>query len=167
MIPVIITALYFLIYFNRKKIKFYKLLKDSCKFKINSWFKSIIFPILSMILIWTILLNFYNFTHLSYSLTHKLTAILFNPFAEEVIFRGIFLGTFAYFFIKKTKNYTLLIGLASIIISLFFSFQHNLPNNYRYLISVFWCFLYLWDDRNLTPAVVAHTVNNIIAILFV
>ena len=175
--PIIITILYFLVYFNRNRIKkvkwlrfCYDLLKESCSFRINSWFKSVILPIVSIILLWIFLSFFMNSVSSDYFLFGKIVTVLFTPLSEELFIRGIFLGTFVYLIVglilkkKKIKDrryiYILLMGLFSILVSIFFSFQHNPPNNFRYLISVYWCFLYLWDDRNLTPAVLGHATNN-------
>jgi membrane protease YdiL (CAAX protease family) len=58
------------------------------------------------------------------------------------------------------RNIVVAIGIAST--SILFVTQHSQINTYRYLFSVLVSLLYLWDNQNLIPAMIAHFINNFV-----
>jgi len=99
-----------------------------------------------------------------------ITSGFLNPISEEFIMRGILLGAFAYVAYKtpKIEQKYLVYGLGLLITSVAFVFGHDNQTLYqivaRFSISILLGLLYLANDRNLLPPIIAHATSNIFLI---
>lgn len=103
-----------------------------------------------------------------------LTSGFLNPISEEFLTRGLLLSIFMLYgeiFIRKgrlksDKTTRLFIQTVSlVVVSIPFVLAHNNHNIYqlasRFLPSILYGVLYLLSDRNLLPAIVAHSAWNV------
>lgn len=146
-----------------------------CKIKYNNWFLSILLPIISIAGLWFIIwCKFGRYTENSAGgLFHNLSVVTFNPIFEELFFRGIFLGVVFIVFPRLVfKKYGWghydnwkwsFIPVGVLTVSIMFSFSHEYKMDLRFLSSIAYSILYLIDKRNLLPAIIGHSLNNIIS----
>ena len=107
-----------------------------------------------------------------------LTVGFLNPIGEEVLWRGAILGFAFLTFIPRSRkkrkkpafssNYKIFVFL---LVSFAFVLAHGFSQSssqliYRYFLSLLIGIIYLAGNKNLLPAIVAHSVFNLIAILF-
>ena len=91
------------------------------------------------------------------------------PLAEEILFRGCFIGLFGYCvankfnFRKKTK--ILWVGLWICVSSIIFYIQHQRGINIHLFAATFFYVMLYLSGKNLLPLVVAHMVNNLLIVL--
>lgn len=185
-IPSLLTLFYFVIYIFRDKISkfskknklllvFWNFLVNALKIKFNSLWKSIILPIILVGGIFFISLCLQNKILIgpNFSNLEKIISITLVPFTEEFMYRGFLLGlVFIYFpefvFKKLKKPYKAeyripIMGLGLLSTSIFFTTQHEVINLWRYFSGIFYGLLYIYDNNNLTPSLIAHTLNNYIS----
>jgi membrane protease YdiL (CAAX protease family) len=192
MTPVIIVVIYLVIYIFRKKIydyikrievkhkiisfylKFYSVgVYLTCRIKINNWKKSILLPLLIVIVMNVVIYSFLKMTNPSFNIWEKLASTFIAPISEELIFRGGFLGFVSIYFpeelFKKRKwNYSKelkwsIIFAGIMLSSLYFASQHQQPAILQFFWSIIFSLLYLYNDRNLTAPITVHLLNNLIA----
>lgn len=176
------VILFLVIYLLRNKIEtilrnkpqkvFWKEIRQSCKVKYNSFGKSILLPIVLIVLYWWYIVGVMgvNFAPRELSFMYRLSAVTFTPIFEEVLFRGIYLSImFIYLpkllLKKKYPKYKLqFILLGVLLVSMGFSFLHEFKLDLRYITGVIFAVVYLIDEQNLLPAFIAHALNNFIAL---
>ena len=179
-LKLIIVLLYFILFLFRKqlsnKIKHkglkesWEALKEYCKIRYNNLFTSILIPIIAISGLWIFLAPHY------FPGPYSIHTIFFGPIFEELVFRGIFLGMgvilgskilFEKMHWKRYESYKPAIIISGIlIISIVFSYAHYQTIDIRYVGSVIFCVLYVIDKKNLLPAILAHSLNNLFAALF-
>lgn len=149
--------------------------------KINSSWKSIIIPFVSSVLLFLIFNHFFNLTSTGFNFEQKLISSFLVPVSEEILVRGVLLGVFFFsliipltisifrkFNIKYSKFVEACIVISGIFLSsYFFAINHPSPYFVQFVSGIFYSLVYLFDRRNLTPAIVAHMTNNIIANFFI
>lgn len=183
--------LFYYIYLKREKIlnllkhnqkkgthlcKIVKTVFENTKIRFNSMLKSIILPIvlIGLLIIYFVKNNFSIICH-NFSMLENLTAIIISPIYEEILFRGILLGTLieflywiSYKYIKfnKSKYTKFMVNVLSLfLISILFSFLHNGSVDLRYIAGIIFGLVYIIDHNNLLPSIIAHIVNNALIIL--
>lgn len=100
---------------------------------------------------------------------------IFNPIAEEVVFRGFFLGILSFIFIelirKSAKNNLADVCYVPFLIfwSFVFMLSHNdwrlVPDIARFLLGILCGTLYLLSKRNLAVPITAHSIHNILIVI--
>jgi membrane protease YdiL (CAAX protease family) len=181
--PIIIFAIYASLFAFRNRIfkrvpegrqGFVREVSSCCVLRINTLWRSVLLPIVAVNLIYFTMLCVLGAEVVKPELTvfGNFVSVIFIPFSEELIMRGLFLGFAfvalpAYLFRVKNREYPLLLRLVILSIgitftSLLFVFQHDPLNYLRYFSSILFCLVYLYDKRNLTPAIIAHSTSNII-----
>ena len=147
-----------------------------CNIRYNNLFTSILLPISLSVGYWYFVKCILKLSESkSYTIYEKVNSIILAPAIEEIFFRGIILAIivlilFYLFFNKlmwkkswaKINAYTIGLLLISIIFSLF----HEGKLDLRYIFGVILGFVYLFDKKNLLPAIIAHTLSNILIIYF-
>ncbi len=182
-LPLLICFAYLILFFLRRRI--YKRLPDrikepvaqvysGCTLRFNNLWSSIMIPVILINIIYLIMFCIIGIETIppDNELTGYISSAVFVPFSEELIMRGLFFGFMfvalpAYIFRLKEREFPLFLRLVIISIgitgtSLLFVFQHYTVNYLRYFSGMLFCILYLYDKRNLTPAIVAHSTGNII-----
>jgi membrane protease YdiL (CAAX protease family) len=181
--PIIISAVYLALVFLRARLfKFFprrmkRIVKEiySCLgLRFNNIWSSVLLPVIFMNIIYLILLCAFGVKVIPPDNTffEQAVSAAFIPFSEELIMRGLIFGFGfivlpAYLFRLKNRSFPLFLRLVIISIgisftSLFFVFQHQTVNYLRYFSSILFCLLYLYDKKNLVPAIIAHSTGNII-----
>ena len=102
-IPIIISALYLVAFFLRKRIfkrvpesrqEFVREVSSCCVLRINTLWRSVLLPILAVNLIYFTMLCVLGVEIVKpeFTVFGKFVSVIFIPFSEELIMRGLFLG---------------------------------------------------------------------------
>jgi membrane protease YdiL (CAAX protease family) len=148
------------------------------KVRYNSFKTTILFPIILIFAYWIYLFWKGNFSFLlRISNLDVLASIFIAPIQEEIIWRG-FLLNFEIMFLthifriknqkfiyKKNFNWNLFsIIIASLFLNaIVFSLFHFNGVDLRYMDGIMFGTVYLIDNKNLTPAILTHFINNLLA----
>jgi len=146
------------------------------RIRINNAFTSIILPILLVGGFLAYILSFnVNFAPPEPGVISLLNVIIVSPIYEEIMFRGLILGGFLLFFSwlafkvikwKENKITKFSVSTTSLfIVSVLFSIAHKGVLDLRYISGVIFGAVYLIDKKNLLPAIIGHSLNNLIVVL--
>jgi len=146
------------------------------KIRINNFFLSIVLPMLLIGGVWTYIFSFgARPAPPEPGIINLLNAVIITPIYEEIMFRGLILGVcFLIFFWlafkvlkwKETKISKLNINItALLIVSIIFSIAHKGVLDFRYISGVIFGVVYLIDNKNLLPAIIGHSLNNLIVVI--
>ena len=149
---------------------------DCCKIRYNALFTSILLPIILVILVSIYDLYFgTNVARSPINLFQFLQTTITAPIWEELFYRGIILGlTTSFFFyiaVKKLRRkdnkltYFVTYTLGLVLISIFFSINHSGKIDIRFLDGIIYGFVYLVDNKNILPAIIGHSLNNVVVFL--
>ena len=180
----------FLVYFLNKNYqkskasqrvkKIIKAFIDGTTFKYNSFTTTILLPFALMAGYFMLMFTHTPTFQIQGSMYSQLGGIFVVPIFEEIVFRGIILiatiillrwlfSTFISdkkFFginILELNVYVFAIFINAVIFSLF----HYLAIDRRYILGLIFAVSYVLDKNNLTPAIVAHMLNNAVAYYFI
>lgn len=161
-----------------KKIDFYfRWMIDSCNISYKNWFTSIALPIMLVGLYWYYLISHHApIVKIDSGILHIVDSAILSPLWEEIIFRGILLGLtillltkimYNKLHVKKTRFFEYGLYFVAVgIISIIFSFFHESKIDLRYVAGIIFGLVYIADRKNLLPAIIAHTLNNVILLCF-
>lgn len=157
---------------NEKWRNYLLFILDGLKINFGNWKTTILFPAVIAIGLDVILAIIFNANAGGYGESlwfATITSGFLNPISEEFIMRGIFLGAFAYVAFRLPKYKNIAYGLGLLITSVVFLSGHNNPTVYqivvRFSMSILFGLLYLINDRNLLPPIMAHAASNTFLIL--
>jgi hypothetical protein len=159
-----------------KSIKdIYTLIADDMKLEVRSSWKTVFIPIILIVLAyfaWILFCNYFFNTFPIVPITDipfAVDSILLAPFSEQIA-QGFFLTLFFLFFSRVIKiNWVVCIFcfVGLILTSYLLTSVHDNPqilNFYlRFFLFMIYGTLYLLNERNLLPAIVAHTTWNVIS----
>lgn len=146
------------------------------KNEIGNWWKTIVIPVLVIVIayiIWIIYCTSFFHQFPSITITEPLpvyfvTNVILAPAAEEIL-QCFFLSVAFILFSKIYNNRWMIAGMcfsALMIISYIFANGHINPTPVNWLLRFFqfmiYGALYYLNERNLVPAIVAHSVWNLI-----
>lgn len=184
-LPLILSSiLFYFIYFKKTWIDWINKIKneelrncllfilDGLKINLGDWKITILSPAVIAIGLVVLIDNVFNANAGGYGETlwfALITSGFLNPISEEFITRGILLGMFVYAAFKFPKEKNLVYVLGLFVTSVVFVYGHNNSTLFqiviRFLMSLLFGLLYLINDRNLLPPIMAHAANNIFLIL--
>ncbi len=163
----------------RTPLDFLYIYRSNLRLEYEGWFLTLAIPILSVLFLDLVVFKLMFGLSLADYGENLIYGILvrgiLNPFSEEIIFRGFFLGMFAatmievyrYQFSKKASDIIYVPFL--LFVSFLFVLPHNnyqlAPDLVRLLSGLLYGSLYLFSKRNLLPAIVAHAFSNILIVL--
>jgi len=143
------------------------------RFAIDNPLKTIVFPIIVIVLI-NLIFKAAGYNVVSQPFTDLqafiVLAIILMPILEELFFRGLILGTFMMFANKLDNiNIKLAIIITGFFLQLFlFVFiGHASYGNLAMVMSlgILISILFMINNRNLLPAIIAHVTNNLLILL--
>ncbi len=161
---------------SNKLIELFDYLIESCKIKYNKFTTTVLLPLILV----TLLFLFYYFVNArikpeNTNILNIIQTTVFSPVYEEIIFRGIFLALtilfFSYIAFNKIKMHNNIFCKWSIniwslfLISLMFSVFHEFKIDIRYIGGLIYGLTYLLDKNNLLPAIIGHSLNNLLVII--
>jgi len=153
-----------------KKREKYLFLIDNFKISLGNWKKTILLPIILVILIDLFVMFLFSQKPVFYDAPlwfFAVTSGFTNPIAEEFLVRGVLLGLFVFLgwklkFDGNKKHGLYLIGL--LFTSYVFTISHINITLYqftiRFAVSMLFGLLYLVNNRNLLPSIMAHGASN-------
>jgi membrane protease YdiL (CAAX protease family) len=143
---------------------------------IGTWWKTVLVPILVIVgtyLLWVVYNGIIFHTFPTFSITDPLPLFIVEsgflaPVSEEIL-QCFFLSMAFILFTMIYKNRLMITGMcfaALVIVSYIFANAHTNPTSLNWLIRFFqfmiYGAIYYLNDRNLLPAIVAHSAWNLI-----
>ena len=171
--PFIISLIFYLVYLFRKKFPLN--FGENFDIRLNNPYFTIILPLILVILLQISFMVAFH-TPLVDTIernTLMITrAVVFTPIAEEFFIRGVLLGCL-FIWVPKVvrpnldRNFFIIIALIGLILTSFlFALWHENPNIGSFLLrltaGLVYGGLYLLNKRNLLPAMIGHSFNNLL-----
>ena len=173
------------IYFFRVRIidrfpksfkEFYSLVATDMRLDIGTWWKTVLVPILVIVgtyLVWVVYNGIIFHTFPTFSITDPLPLFIVEsgflaPVSEEIL-QCFFLSMAFILFTRIYENRWVIAGMCVavlVIVSYIFANAHTNPTSFNWLMRFFqfmiYGAIYYLNDRNLLPAIVAHSAWNLI-----
>ncbi len=155
--------------FGDKKAKeFAKTILSNLNFRYNNYVTTFLIPFLLIAVYWAFIFYKIGYFGKPFPITLEvILAAIIIPIEEEIVHRGILLNGIILALDKIYNTWKLdstpLVLTTSLMLSAFvFSLMHGNGIDFRFILGLITGFAYLLDSKNLMPAFIIHSLNNLL-----